>query len=451
MQTRSNETFLGKTQTNPAPRYGGLVPPFHGHQGFYRMKTQLLIFFSLVCSNTLLSQSVDYKEKAHEAFENQDYPNAIEYLHRALEDNPVDKELYYFLGFYYHYNAYDSRPLAGYNSEYSDTVFYYLEKALELDPNYGDAKYFYTAECGAAISTALRSREYGKLKYYYQKAADIGGFPAWAKEYGRLVLSQVEPNGILVTSGDFTLNVCRYLQVCKDFRTDITVLAWGLLNRPYYVLELKNGESRRNLKIDLSKEQILDMHPYKWDTVSFGINVPENICNTYGLESGHRMNWMLAPDLFGSRSYLSSETAIMLSIIESNNWDRPIFIQSGIAETIIPGIHKNLSRFGCVEKLVPFDTQNTEWERDIESLEILMNGGSLKDYKTIAKTNQPRVSFLVLYTYYKSLLDLAEYYKMTGQLSRIDDIIEFYETHLIVGVYPEYEKNFLEELHQSMN
>ena len=392
------------------------------------------------------SQSTDLKEKAHEAFRNQDYPNAIRYLHEALKYDPGDKEIYYYLGFYYHYNAYDSRPLAGFNSEYSDTVFYYLEKALDLDPDYGDAKYFYTAECGAAVSTALRSREYEKLGYFYQKAADIGGFPPWAREYGRLVLSQVEPDGILVTLGDFIMNVSRYLQVCEGYRTDITVLTWAHLNRPYYVLELKNGESGRNLKLDLSEEQIMDMHPYKWDTVSISVDVPENIIETYDLGTGYKMKWSLAPDLFGSISYLSSERAIMLSIIESNRWVRPIFIQAGIAETIIPGLHSNLTRSGLVDKLVPFDTHNTAWERDIKNLENLVKEESLKDYKTILETNQPRVSAQVLFRYSTSLLDLAEHYKLTGQLSKIDYVIDFYKTHLMIGIYPEYERRFLEEL-----
>jgi tetratricopeptide (TPR) repeat protein len=415
------------------------------------MKTPILIFLTITYSYSLLSQSIDYKTKAHEAFDNQDYPNAIEYLHRALEDNPTDKELYYYLGYYYHYSAYDSRPLIGYNSQYSDTVFHYLEKALELDPDYGDAKYFYTAECGAAISQAMRCREYDKIKYYYQKAADIGGFPPWAEEYGRLLLTQVEPDGILFTMGDFTLNVCRYLQVCKGFRTDITVIAWGLLNRPYYVLELKNGKSRRNLKIDLSEEQIMDMHPYKWDTVTIGIDVPDSICDLYELENGHTMDWVLAPDLFGGRSFLSCETAVILSIIESNKWDRPIFIQSGIAENIMPGIHKNVIRYGLVEKLVPFNTQNSIWRNDINSLESILHTGSLDDYKTIVETNQPRVSSYVLYSYYISLFYLAEHYRLTDQSSRIDDIIEFYSSHLCIGVFPDYEKSFLEGFLNSTN
>ncbi len=358
------------------------------------MRTPSILFIAVAFSNVLLGQSYNYKEKALEAFDSQNYPKAIEFLHKAVKENPDDKELYYYLGYYYHYNAYDSRPLVGYNSQYSNTVFYYLEKALEIDPNYGDAKYFYTAECGAAVSQATRVKDYEKIKYYYQKAAEKGGFPDWPVEYGKHLLSQVEPNGILFTMGDFALNVCRYLQVCKIYRTDITVIAWGHLNRPFYILELKNGKSQKNIRLEITEEQIMDMHPYKWDTTLIEIDVPEKICKRYSLDKDFNMKWEIVPDLLGSRSYLGCETAIILSIIESNHWDRPIFFQTGISRNIINGIHRNITRFGLVEKLVPFDTENTKWQYQIESLESFVNPSSINDYKSIIDTNQPRVSLV---------------------------------------------------------
>jgi len=415
------------------------------------MRTPTIIFLTVAFSNVLFGQTSNYKEKAFEAFDNQNYPKAIDFLHKAVKENPDDKELYYYLGYYYHYNAYDSRPLAGYNSQYTDTVFYYLEIALEIDPNYGDAKYFYTAECGAAVSQAIRVRDYEKIKYYYQKGAEKGGFPDWSIEYGKHLLSQIEPDGILFTMGDFALNVCRYLQVCENFRTDITVIAWGHLNRPYYILELKNGKSRRNIRIDLSEEQIMDMHPYKWDTTLMEIDVPDILLARYGLDYDYKMKWEIVPDLIGSRSYLGCETAIILSIIESNQWERPIFFQSGIAEYIVNGIHMNITRFGLVEKLMPFDTEGTNWQYQIESLENFINPSSLNDYKSIIHTNQPRVSYQVLSSYYTSLYYLAEYYKMTEEISKIDDIIRFYKEYLDIGVFPDYEKVFLDGLQKVMD
>lgn len=410
------------------------------------MRILVILFFAVASSNLLHGQSHDYKEKAFEAFGNKNYPKAIEFLHLAQKENPSDKEIYYYLGHYYHYNAYDSRPLVGYNSHYSDTVFFYLEKALKIDPNYGDAKYFYTAECGALVTQAMREGDYEKIKYYYQKAAGIGGFPDWSIEYGKNLLSQVKPDGILFTMGDFAWNVCQYLQICENFRTDVSVIAWGFLNRPFYILELKSGKSLRNIRIDLTNEQIMDMHPYKWDTTLMEIDVPDRLREQYSLEKDYKMKWEIVPDLFGGRSYLSCETAIILSLIESNQWERPIFFQSGIPEYIINGIHKNIIRFGLVEELVPFTTEGTNWQYQIESLESLVNPSSLNDYKSIIDTNQPRVSYQVFHAYYMSLYYLAEHYKRSEEISKIDDIIRFYEDYLDMGVFPDYEKSLFEGL-----
>ncbi|MGM0649524.1 MAG: hypothetical protein ACQES1_03340 [Bacteroidota bacterium] len=413
----------------------------------HKKKTRFIIcLIAILISCPVFSQSDGLKDKAIKAADNQNYPKAIKLLHKALNNNPNDKEIYYYLGYYYHYNAYDSRPLAGYNSAYSDTVFHYLEKALKIDPDYGNAQYFYTAECGAAISQAIRTRDYGKIKHFYQKAADIGGFPPWAEEFAKTMLSQVEPDGIFITMGDFTFNLCRYLQVCKNYRNDITVIAWGFLNRPYYILDLKNGESRRNIKIDLTEEQIMDMHPYKWDTLTVNINVPAELNIKYGLDTNHKMDWTISPDLQGGRSYLSCETAIILSLIESNNWQRPVFIQSGIAKNIMPGIHNNVQKYGLVDKLMPFDTGSNQWQYNVESLEKMISGNVIRDYNTIIETNQPRVSGLVLYSYFKSLKYLADHYKSSGRVSKIDDILKCYTSRLQIGLLPDYEKKFYSEL-----
>lgn len=174
------------------------------------MKKLNFIILIVLFASELFGQTENYKQLGIDAFAKANYPIAITYMQKALEANPNDKEIYYYLGYYIHYNAYDSRPLKGYDLSYSDTVHYYLNKALELDPNYGNAKYFYTAECGANAIYSLQHKDYENVKKYYKKAFDIGGFPNWSIEYGKLLLSQVEKNGILFTHGDFQLNICWY-------------------------------------------------------------------------------------------------------------------------------------------------------------------------------------------------------------------------------------------------
>lgn len=124
----------------------------------------LSTLFALSCS--LFGQELTLKEKTIEEFKSEHYNEAIEILEKAVVENPNDSEIYYYLGLYNHYLAYDSRPLKGYDFAQSEKIFAYLDKALELNPSYGDAKYFYGAECSGNAFSAMQNYDLEKLKYF---------------------------------------------------------------------------------------------------------------------------------------------------------------------------------------------------------------------------------------------------------------------------------------------
>jgi tetratricopeptide (TPR) repeat protein len=390
----------------------------------------------------LLGQEDNYKQLGLEAFDNENYPLAICYMQKALKADTNDKEIYYYLGYYIHYNAYDSRPLKGYDLNYSDTVLYYFKKALELDPNYGDAKYFFTAECGANAMNSLQQKDYENFRDYYKKAFDIGGFPKWSIEYGKLLLSQVEKNGILFTHGDFQLNICWYLQFCENYRTDISVIPLVLLNRPFFVKEIKNSELFQPVKLGVSDYEIFNMRPYKWKETKIEIPIPNDLITKYKLDTNY-MSWTVSPDLKGVRDYLSCERAFLLEIIESNNWERPIYWTLGMDNRYLGGLDSCSSYKGLVYQLMPFNTSGTEYEQDINSLKEFAKKENFNDYKSILETNQPRISGIVLYAYSSSMIQLSKKYKENGQADKIKELIDLYETDLKIGLYPEYEDRYL--------
>ena len=45
------------------------------------------------------------------------------YLKKALYESSNDAEIYYYLGWFNHYRAYDSRPLKGYDYSDSEQIF----------------------------------------------------------------------------------------------------------------------------------------------------------------------------------------------------------------------------------------------------------------------------------------------------------------------------------------
>lgn len=406
----------------------------------------LTVLISFSVSPLIFSQTNDSKAEALREFENENYPKAISFLHQALKQNPRDKELYYYLGYFYHYNAYDSRPLAGYDLDYSDTVFYYLEKALELDPAYGDATYFYVAECGAQAFYALQSKDYERVKLMYQKAASVGGFPEWALEYGKLLFSQVAPNGILFTHGDFMQNVCWYLQLCENYRTDVSVIPLVMLNRPFYVLELMHGTLFQPVHFNASELQVMNMHPAKWDTLSLGIPVPDSLKTVYDLPPAYEMTWEVAPDLHGKRNYLSTERSLLLDIIEANQWKRPVYWGKGMDAYYLGGLEAYGCDKGLVSELVPFKTQETSYAFDPKAVADLWEKQAPLNYRSVLEHNQPRVSALVLYTYGTGLIALAAHYKDTGESAKLEQVIRWYQNHLNVGVWPALEKQYYDIL-----
>ena len=406
------------------------------------MRKISIIILVLSLFSKLHGQAENYKQLGMEAFEKENYPLAISFMQKALETNPKDKEIYYYLGYYIHYNAYDSRPLKGYDLNYSDTVLYYFSKALELDPNYGDAKYFYTAECGANALYSLQHKDYKNVRDYYKKAFEIGGFPKWSIEYGKLLLNQVEKNGILFTHGDFQLNICWYLQFCENYRTDISVAPLVLLNRPFFVKELKNSALIKPIKLGISDDEIFNMRPYKWKETTIKLPVPNDLKTKYKLDTNY-MSWTVSPDLKGGRDYLSCERAFLLEIIESNHWERPIYWTLGMDNGYLGGLDSCGSYKGLVYKLMPFNTQGTEYEQDINSLIKLLKKENFKSYKTILETNQPRISGIVLFAYANTMIQLAKKYKEKRQSDKLNKLIDLYETNFKIGLYPAYEDRYL--------
>ncbi len=401
----------------------------------------LVVFFT----STLFGQTENYKQLGLDAFAKANYPLAIIFMQKALETNPNDKEVYYYLGYYIHYNAYDSRPLKGYNLSYSDTVHYYLNKALELDPNYGDAKYFYTAECGANAIYSLQQKNYENVKKYYKKAFDIGGFPKWSIEYGKQLLNQVEENGILFTHGDFQLNICWYLQFCENYRTDISVIPFTMLNRPFFVKEIKNSTLIKPINLSISDEEIFNMRPYKWEKTELKIPIKKELIGKYKLNINY-ISWTVSPDLKGVKNFLSCERAFLLEIIESNKWERPIYWTIGMDNRYLGGLDKFASYKGLVYQLMPFKTVGTEYETDQNTLKLIIDKNNFKDYKSILSTNQPRISGNLLYYYATSMIQLAKKYKENNQKEKLSDLIIFYENYLKIGLYPEEEEQYLNEI-----
>lgn len=411
----------------------------------------------------LKAQDISPKEKALEAFKKENYTEAVTILENALKESPNDPEIYYYLGFFNHYRAYDSRPLNGYDYAYSERIFGYLSKAIELNPDYGDAKYFYGAECSGNAFLAMQNYQLDRLQYFYKLAGEKGAYPPWLRELGKNMLGSCDENAILFTGGNADFDVCSYLQLIENYRTDVTVIPIGNIDRPWYVKFLKNGLKGgvKAVNLNLTEAQIMDIHPFKWDTITINIPISAADKTKFKLSANDFMQWNLVPDLFSERmhskiesekvkprTYLSPQRAILAQIVEDNFAYRPIYFSNFASPSFYGGLDTNFQNCGLISKLLPFSTSGSEYEMNLDKLEQLFQKENLSQYNTIKTTNIPRISGIGL-AYHHALILLSAEYKKNKENSKLEKLKDLYNSQLRIGFRGDFEEEIWKELEKA--
>lgn len=357
------------------------------------MKKILSILF-IALSFILNGQTSKNIEKIIQLGDAWKFDEAIDSLKHYISIDPENPELYYWLGRYAHYKVSDSRPYPGKGDQWSrEEVLKPLQKAVELNPNYGDAKYFLAAEYGARAMEALRRGDVAQYKQELLDAKSWGGFPVHAIEQGRNVLKSCDTNAILIVDGDAYTNILQYLQVIEGYRKDVSVLVMTDLGRPYYIKLIRDRVPGifKSVPIDMNDNLIMEMRDYKWRENDITISVSAQTREIYNLDdSVKHFIWHVKPNI--GKGALSPATAMLINIMESNQWKRPIScIFSVINE--IDGLADNMQIQGLTAKLYPVKVWGTEKEYDsVKFVSIMLNPENYKDYADIALNNQARVS-----------------------------------------------------------
>lgn len=425
-------------------------------------QTIVILIFAFSILNTF-GQEKKLKEQALEQFKSEHYSEAIDLLEKALVESPHDAEIYYYLGWFNHYSAYDSRPLCGYDNSHSEKIFEYLDKALELNPDYGDAKYFYGAQCSGNAFLAMQNYDADKIKYFYQRAYNKGAYPEWLKEFGKNFLMSCDTNAILFTGGNADFDICSYLQLCENFRTDITLIPLGYIDRPWYVQFLKKGLNGiiKKVEINLTDQQIMDIHPFKWDTTTISIKVSTTDKKQFSLAENYQLKWQVSPDLFSERmhskiesetakkrSYLSPQRAVMLQIVEDNLYQRPIYFSNFASPTFYAGLENHFQCCGLVSKLLPIKTIDSNYAFDVSKLETLISSENFRDYQTVKVNNIPRISGIIMSGYSNVFLYLADIYNESDKKHKLKTLIKIYDDKIKVNFNPAYETKIITELNK---
>lgn len=413
----------------------------------------ILIYLLAVIS---VQAQTSLKEQALEKFKAEHYHEAVDILKEALKETPNDAELYYYLGFFSHYIGSDSRLYSGYGEKYSEQILEYLDKAIELNPNYGDAKYFYGAECTTRAFVGMQNRDLSSIKHYLKKAYKKGAFPKWLTELGRNILNSCEPDAILFMAGDADFNVCFYLQVIENIRNDITILPIGNIDRPWHVKYIKDGFDGVTPKanISLTDNQIMQIRPFKWKVTTVQLDVNKADKNRYNLPPNFKMSWEVYPDFTSTRihskvegekgqprTYLSPQRAMLLEIVESNLTQRPIYFTNFANTTFYGGLEKYFQNCGFVSKLAPIMTKDTPYAYDFNSFENLFQDSNFKDFHTVKTDIMPRIYGVAYYNSLYFLEELTKHYQEEKKTDKLNKLETLFKTKLKIDLDSEAEKN----------
>lgn len=412
----------------------------------------LFVLVSTMCTPAM-GQQETLKEKAIAQFENANYSAAIECLQQALADSPNDAEIYYYLGYFTHYLCYDSVPLSGFGRAKSNEVLRYLQRAVEIDPHYGNAFYFIGAEYGARARDEMQRRNVKGVVEEFRLGRQAGGYPDWIMEFCRNMLRSCARDAILFTGGDADTNPIEYLQCIEGYRTDVTAIPLALLEEPWFVALLKQGMAGivAPAPISWSDEQIASMHPYKWKKNAIRIPVPEGIRQAQGIEQT-TMEWELSPDMGrGDKlELLSAGRAVFADILLTNQWRRPIYFSTGCYPGAWEGLESNIQLCGIVNRLFPFKAP-TGVDAETTSA-LLFDENNFRLLPTLRGSDMPRVS-VMLQNYRACFLGLAQQYVRQGEIKRAKAVLAAMSKLVPENILPISEQygSMIAALRQTMN
>jgi tetratricopeptide (TPR) repeat protein len=358
------------------------------------------------------------KLQAVEAYKAGRYPAAVSLMQQAVAESPDDAETCFRLGWYLHYLSYDSRPLSGFSLKISDQVLSHLARAVELDPSLGNARYFTGAEYGVRAREALRTGNIEKAEAEFRAGRSKGGFPDWMIEYGRNVFKACKQDAILFTGGDAETNPIEYLQLVEGYRCDVTVVPMALLDVPWFGRLLQDGLEHAVVPapISWSDAQLASMRPYKWQACT--LQMPRGSDES---SAGAIMSWYVEPDLStGEKTFLSAGKALLIDIIETNAWLRPVYFSVGIPLPQLAGLKPYLQLCGLAHELSPIEAAKPDSKR-IE--DVLLDPESYSNLASLKEHDMPRAS-RVLLNYHSVLLQLAAWHAKSGDPDKARDVLD---------------------------
>ena len=301
-----------------------------------------------------------------------------------------------------------------------------LESALELAQNREKlAKPVLIG--GLAVLAAVMPLN--MLRFNFHSHDRTGNYVPY--DYSYNILQTCEPNAIIFTNGDNDTFPLWYLQFVKNVRPDVRLVNLSLLNTKWYIRQLRDEEPK--VPISLSDQEVDRLSVIPWPKpreVSF--YVPPYAYEKEKKEMKQRGEWdkdfpepdrikiTVRPTVGKPKQLLRVQDLMILDIITTNQWKKPIYFAVTVSEENKVGLQNYLRMDGMAFKLVPFPG-------------LRISPGLL--YKNLfnkflfRNLNNPKVYYDektkgLLINYRSAFLQLADYYRMKGKKKKVLEVLD---------------------------
>jgi len=241
------------------------------------------IVLALVIVGGCSENSGIYFDTAHKHYKENDLEKAKEYFEKAVKLNADDAQIHSWLAetnrrMGLKQESYDMankaleidphnsfshtvlgdllNPMYGiWERSDSELAWLHLTKAVEYNPADGNAWLAIWSEAVRRGEKEIESKAYSALM-------ETGILTPAILSYNRWTLEHLPPNAILLTNGDMDTYPALALQEVENFRTDVAIVNYSLLNTPWYANHIKD---KYGIRLPLSDDEITKLKPVKID------------------------------------------------------------------------------------------------------------------------------------------------------------------------------------------
>lgn len=285
-----------------------LLLPVYAQKNDYRIPLQRAK--TLFKSERTLSQ---------EQLDKFDYNEIVALLKQSIQLNPKSAEAHYFLGYTYsRMNSRDGRGMINMNLD----LLYKTSKAFEqvnrISPKYLgevialDPYSKLSAEWGSMAMSYWHNNKPDSAIWAFREGKNRGGFGTYFLELNKQILDACDKDAILISSGDNFSFPLWYLQIAESYRPDVSVIDVSLLNTSWYPAFLAQ---KNVIRFDQPQAVIdtLDYTAWKDTVITLG-----------------SFAWTVKPSYYNN--YLLRGDRILLSILNENKFQRPVYFTIGFME-----------------------------------------------------------------------------------------------------------------------